>query len=71
MNDPELLLDHQRFEERKRYAAEHALPAVMFHTVSETYRSVAERVTGRPLEPPDRPLESMMTVLGDEMGLAR
>ena len=71
VNDPNLLLDHQRFEERKRYAAEHALPAVMLRTLSETYRSVAERITGRPVEVPDRPLESMMAVLGDELGLAR
>jgi phosphoribosylaminoimidazole-succinocarboxamide synthase len=71
VNDPELLLDHQRFEERKLFAAEHALPAVMLHTLSDTYRSVAERITERPLEVPDRPLESMMSVLGDELGLAR
>lgn len=71
VNDPELLLDHQRFEERKRFAAEHALPAVMLHTLSETYRSVAERITETPVDVPDRPLESMMAVLGDELGLAR
>ena len=71
VNDPELLLDYQRFEERKRFAAEHALPAVMLHTLSETYRSVAERITGTPVHIPDRPLESMMSVLGDELGLAR
>jgi phosphoribosylaminoimidazole-succinocarboxamide synthase len=71
VNDPELLLDHQRFEERKRFAAEHALPAVMLHTLSGTYRSVAERITERRLEIPERPLESMMAVLGDELGLAR
>ena len=71
VNDPELLLDHQRFEERKRFAAEHALPAVMLHTLSETYRSVAERITQSSVDIPDRPLESMMVVLGDELGLAR
>ena len=71
VNDPELLLDHQRFEERKRFAAEHALPAVMLQTLSGTYRSVAERITERRVEIPDRPLESMMAVLGDELGLAR
>lgn len=69
VNDPELLLDHQRFEERKRFAAEHALPAVMLYTLSETYSAVAERITGQPLSVPDRPLESMMAVLGDEFGL--
>ena len=43
----------------------------MLQTLSETYRSVAERITERPLEVPDRPLESMMEVLGDELGLTR
>jgi phosphoribosylaminoimidazole-succinocarboxamide synthase len=71
VNDPELLLDHQRFEERKRFAAEHALPAVMLHTLSDTYRSVAERITETSVDVPERPLESMMAVLGDELGLAR
>ena len=71
VNDTDLLLDHQRFEERKRFAAEHALPAVMLHTLSETYRLVAQRITQAPLEVPDHPLESMMAVLGDELGLAR
>jgi phosphoribosylaminoimidazole-succinocarboxamide synthase len=71
VNDPELLLDHQRFEERKRFAAEHALPAVMLHTLSDTYRSVAERITESSVDVPERPLESMMAVLGDELGLAR
>ena len=71
VNDPELLLDHRRFEERKQFATSHALPATMLHTVSETYLSVAERIIGRPIEVPERPLESMMAVLGDEFGLAR
>ena len=71
VNDPELLLDHRRFEERKQFATSHALPATMLHAVSETYLSVAERIIGRPIEVPERPLESMMAVLGDEFGLAR
>lgn len=71
VNDPDLLLDHQRFEERKRFAAEHALPAVMLHTLSNTYSSVAERIIGQPLSVPERPLESMMAVLGDEFDLVR
>jgi hypothetical protein len=39
--------------------------------LSETYRSVAERITESSVDVPDRPLESMMAVLGDELGLAR
>ena len=71
VNDPQLLLDHNRFEERKSFARDHALPAVMLHTLSETYSSVAERITGVALSVPDRPLESMMAVLDGELDLAR
>jgi phosphoribosylaminoimidazole-succinocarboxamide synthase len=71
VNDPELLLDHRRFEERKRYARDHALPAVMLHTLSKTYLSVAERITGVGLSVLDHPLESMMQILDNELGLAR
>ncbi|MDG2037377.1 MAG: phosphoribosylaminoimidazolesuccinocarboxamide synthase [Luminiphilus sp.] len=71
VNDPQLLLDHNRFEERKSFARDHALPAVMLHTLSETYSSVAERITGVALSVPDRPLESMMAVVDGELDLAR
>lgn len=71
VNDPQLLLDHNRFEERQSFARDHALPAVMLHTLSETYSSVAERITGVAVSVPDRPLESMMAVLDGELGLAR
>ncbi len=70
VNDPDLLLDPKRFPERKQFAAEHALPASMLHTLSETYLSVAERIIGEPVAAPDRPLETMMTVLEHELGLA-
>ena len=40
-------------------------------TLFKTYSSVAERIIGQPLSVPDRPLESMMAVLGDEFDLVR
>ena len=56
---------------RTRTAVAVTLPAVMLHTLSETYSSVAERITGVALSVPDRPLESMMAVLDGELDLAR
>ena len=71
MNDPDLLLDHRRFEERQRLAQSHALPAGMLRSLSEIYLSLAERIIGAPVEVPDRPLESMMAILAEDFGIAQ
>ena len=70
VNDPQLLLDYGRFEERKRYAESHALPVGLLHSLSKTYVSVAERITSQPIVVPDRPVESIMATLADDFGLA-
>ena len=64
---PDLLLDHQRFEERK------VMPQSMRSTVVNPVGnlSIGGRAHHGLFEFPDRPLESMMAVLGDELGLAR
>lgn len=69
VGDRDLLLDHRRFDERKKFASEHALPPQFLYSLSETYLSVAKRITGQALAVPERPVESMMSVLGDEFGL--
>lgn len=69
VDDRDLLLDHRRFEERKQFAAEHALPGQFLHALSDTYLSVAEKITGQPLVAPERPLESMIAVLRDDFGI--
>ena len=70
VNDPQLLLDYSRFEERKRYAESHALPVGLLHSLSKTYVSVAERITSQPIVVPDRPVESIMAILAGDFGLA-
>ena len=70
VEDRELLLDYRRFDERKQFAQEHALPAQFLYSLSDTYLSVAERITGQPLVAPERPMESMMSVLAEDFGLA-
>lgn len=69
VKDPQLLLDHTRFEERKQFAAAHALPAGMLHSVSDTYRAVAERIIGQPVVIPQEPRESMISTLNDQFAL--
>lgn len=71
VGDRELLLDHRRFDERKQFAREHALPSQFLYSLSDTYLSVAERVTGQSLVVPEQPLESMMRVLGEDLGLSQ
>ncbi len=71
VNDPDLLLDHRRFEERQRLAQSHALPAGMLRSLSEIYLSLAERIIGAPVEVPNQPLESMMAVLAEDFGIAQ
>ena len=70
VEDRELLLDYRRFDELKQFAREHALPAQFLYSLSDTYLSVAERITGQPLVAPERPMESMMSVLAEDFGLA-
>ena len=69
VKDPQLLLDHTRFEARKQFAASHALPAGMLHSLSDTYRTLAERITGQPIVIPQNPHESMISTLHDQFAL--
>ena len=69
VEDPQLLLDHTRFEARKQFAAAHALPAGMLHSLSDTYRTVAERITGQSITIPQNPRESMISTLHDQFAL--
>jgi len=71
VEDRDLLLDHRRFDARKQFAQEHALPTEFLHSLSVTYLSLAERITGHTLNAPERPMESMIRVLDEEFGLIR
>ena len=71
VKDPQLLLDHTRFAERKQFAAAHALPAGMLHSLSDTYRAVAARITGHPIAIPQDPRQTMISMLDDQFALVR
>jgi len=71
VEDRDLLLDHRRFDARKQFAQEHALPTEFLHSLSVNYLSLAERITGHTLNAPERPMESMIRVLDEEFGLIR
>ncbi|MEM9396803.1 MAG: phosphoribosylaminoimidazolesuccinocarboxamide synthase [Pseudomonadota bacterium] len=67
--DPELLLNPKRMEERKSFAASHALPDSLFEAVSRLYLDEATAILDHRLAVPERPREAILDVLHGELGL--
>ncbi|MDA9599013.1 phosphoribosylaminoimidazolesuccinocarboxamide synthase [bacterium] len=67
--DPDILLDKNRMEERHALAADNALPESVMMAVSETYVSMAEKITGQPLVISDNPKAEIIQILKEQYGL--
>ena len=67
--DPDILLDKNRMEERLALAADNALPESVMMEVSNTYVSLAEKITGEPLVISDNPKAEIIQILGEKYGL--
>jgi len=67
--DPDILLNKNRMEERKALARDTDLPSSVLMRVSDTYRGIAEKITGRSLQVPENPREEILSVLGERYGL--
>ena len=67
--DPDILLDKNRMEERLALAADNALPESVIMEVSNTYVSLAEKITGEPLVISDNPKAEIIQILGEQYGL--
>jgi len=67
--DPDILLDKNRMEERLALAADNALPESVIMEVSNTYVSLAEKITGEPLIISDNPKAEIIQILGEKYGL--
>jgi phosphoribosylaminoimidazole-succinocarboxamide synthase len=67
--DPDILLDKNRMDERKALAKDNALPESVMMAVSETYVSMAEKITGQPLVISDNPKAEIIQILKDQYGL--
>ncbi|MDA8782474.1 phosphoribosylaminoimidazolesuccinocarboxamide synthase [Porticoccaceae bacterium] len=67
--DPDILLDKNRMDERRALATDNALPESVMMAVSETYVSLAEKITGQPLVMSDNPKAEIMQILKDKYGL--
>ena len=67
--DPDILLDKNRMDERRALATDNALPESVMMAVSETYVSMAEKITGQPLVISDNPKAEIIQILKDQYGL--
>lgn len=68
-DDPDILLNKDRMDERQALAQNTALPESVLMQVSETYRSIAEKITGETIALPDNPKQEIIGILRDQYGL--
>ena len=68
-DDPDILLNKNRMEERAALACNNALPAEVLTQVSETYVSIAERITGQRLQLAENPRAEILSVLSTQYAL--
>jgi phosphoribosylaminoimidazole-succinocarboxamide synthase len=67
--DADILLNKNRMEERYALARDNELPEKVMMQVSDTYVSLAEKITGQPLILSDNPKSEILTILKDNYGL--
>ena len=67
--DPDILLDKNRMDERRALAEDNDLPESVMMAVSETYVSMAEKITGQPLIISDNPKAEIIEILQEKYGL--
>ncbi|MCV6624234.1 MAG: phosphoribosylaminoimidazolesuccinocarboxamide synthase [Cellvibrionaceae bacterium] len=67
--DPDILLNKERMDERNALARDNALPEAILMQVSETYRGIAEKITGEKIELSANPKAEIIDILRDEYGL--
>jgi phosphoribosylaminoimidazole-succinocarboxamide synthase len=67
--DPDILTNKDRMDERPALARDNALPESILMQTSETYRSIAEKITGEPLQLSDNPKAEIIDILGGEFAL--
>ena len=67
--DPDILLNKSRMDERSALAKDNALPESILMSVSDTYRSIAETIIGKPLVLTDNPKQEVIDILNSQYGL--
>jgi phosphoribosylaminoimidazole-succinocarboxamide synthase len=67
--DPDILLNKNRMDEREALARDNALPESILMQISQTYREIAEKITGEPLSLSDNPKAEIIDILREQFGL--
>ena len=67
--EPDILLDKNRMDERYALAKDNALPESVMMSVSDTYVSLAEKITGQPLPLSDNPKAEIIQILSEKYNL--
>lgn len=70
-DDPDILVNKSRMDERSALARDNELPAEVMMAVSRTYVELAERIIGGALPVSDNPRAEIVDVLDSEYGLIR
>ena len=68
-DDPDILVNKNRMEERMKLAQETQLPTKILQDVSNTYTSIAEKITGKSITFSENPLEEIIIILSEEYNL--
>lgn len=69
--DPDILLNKNRMPEREALARDNALPEEVIMSVSETYRNIAEKITGSAIHLSDNPKQEIIDILAEKYQLIR
>ncbi len=67
--DSDILLNKDRMDERQTIARDTDLPEEMLMAVSETYASIAEKITGEKIGLSENPKTEIIEILSKEYGL--
>ncbi len=70
-DDPDILTNKNRMEERYDLARNNELPAQAMMDVSNTYVSIAEKITGKEIRLSDDPAQEVIDVLNSEYGIIK
>lgn len=68
-DDPDILINKDRMDERLDFAERSLLPRAMMMEVSAIYTEIAQRITGRPITISETPRDDIVRVLREQLGI--
>merc|ERR1712193_514578 len=67
--DPDILTNKNRMDERKKLAADNALPEAKLLEISKVYTDIAEKITGEKIPISDDPKGEIIKILDEQFGI--